>query len=61
MNVEKLDLKDKTIKCQDCDQEFIFTVGEQRYFISKGLSLPKRCSACRVRRRDKIVRVGGER
>jgi len=22
-------LQDKTIKCADCDQEFLFTVGEQ--------------------------------
>ncbi len=52
-------LKNKTLRCVDCGMDFIFTVGEQRYFLSKGLSVPKRCPQCRQRRRDTLVREGG--
>lgn len=60
MNINELDLKDEKIKCLDCDKDFIFTTGEQRYFLSKDLSPPKRCPECRTRRRNSIVRVEGE-
>ena len=50
------ELKEETLYCVDCDVAFQFTVGEQAYFRSKGLSVPKRCPECRKRRRDSIVR-----
>lgn len=58
VDINKLELKDKTLICVDCGEEFIFSVGEQRYFISKGLSIPKRCSECRLSRRQHIVPEG---
>lgn len=40
---------DKVLKCCDCTNDFVFTVGEQEFFDAKGLSnLPKRCADCRV-------------
>ena len=53
-------LKNKNLRCVDCRMDFVFTDGEQRYFLSKGLSTPKRCPQCRQRRRDTLVREGGE-
>ncbi len=58
MNI--LRLIDKPLRCVDCGQSFVFTIGEQRYFLSKGLSTPKRCPQCRLRRKLTLVREGGE-
>jgi len=60
LNTNNPKAKDKTLSCVDCGATFIFKVGEQRYFASKGLSTPKRCLKCRQRRRDTLVREGGE-
>lgn len=40
---------DKIIVCEDCGQEFAFTVGEQEFYKSKGLAEPKYCMICRGR------------
>lgn len=46
------DFEDKTIVCKDCSKEFIFSVGEQKFFAEKGLkNLPARCPDCRKARR----------
>ena len=44
---------DKTIKCQDCGKEFVFTEREQEFYIEKGFETPKRCKACRDKRKNK--------
>ena len=36
-------LEDKLLRFLECGVDFTFTIGEQRYFLSKGLSIPKRC------------------
>ena len=54
-----LKLQDKLLRCVDCGADFTFTVGEQRYFLSKGLSTPKRCPRCRLKRRETLVPEGG--
>ena len=38
---------DKTIKCQDCGNTFIFSEAEQHFYEEKGFVPPKRCRACR--------------
>ena len=43
--------KDKTITCVDYSATFAITTGEQAYFISKLLSIPKRCPGCRAKRK----------
>jgi len=49
-------LQDKTLVCRDCGKEFIFTAGEQEFYLSRGLeSEPTRCRECRaVRRRSRF-------
>lgn len=44
-------MQDKTIRCRDCGQEFVFTAGEQEFFAQKGFSEPIRCSSCRAARK----------
>lgn len=40
--------KDKTIVCEDCGQEFVFTARDQEFYAEKGFNNePKRCKACR--------------
>lgn len=49
---------DQVLYCRDCNQEFTFTVGEQEFFASRGLTnAPTRCPACRAARKQ----VGGSR
>lgn len=51
-----MELRDKTIKCKDCGEEFIFTVREQEFYAEKGLrNEPQRCKSCR----DKKKASGG--
>ena len=51
-------LEDKSLTCRDCGGTFVFTAGEQGFYLEKGLlNEPQRCATCRVnRRRD---RTGG--
>lgn len=45
--------KDKTIKCQDCGVEFVFTAREQEFYAEKGFANePKRCKECRIKRKN---------
>ena len=45
-------LEDKTITCKDCGEAFLFTSGEQGFYVEKGLlNEPQRCPACREQRR----------
>jgi len=41
-------MKDKIIKCQDCKQDFPWTIGEQGFYKEKGLKKPVRCPMCRA-------------
>lgn len=42
-------IEEKTLICRDCQQSFIFSIGEQNFFLQKGLkNEPKRCPSCRL-------------
>jgi CxxC-x17-CxxC domain-containing protein len=44
---------DQTLQCRDCGQEFVFTVGEQGFYASKGFTHPPtRCPDCRAARKN---------
>ncbi len=48
-----MEFTDKTLVCQDCGKEFIFTAGEQAFYKEKGLdNEPKRCKECRDARKQ---------
>lgn len=47
-----MEFEDKTLVCQDCGNEFVFTAGEQAFYKEKGLdNEPKRCKECREKRK----------
>ena len=51
-NIEKVEeLKDIPLVCKDCRKPFTYTIWEQKQFGLKGWAPPKRCVACRQRRR----------
>lgn len=54
MDKYNTDLKPKAITCIDCNKKFIFSIGEQCFYLSKGLAEPKRCSDCRQKRKDTL-------
>jgi len=58
--VTTLNFRDQILECLECGRHFTFTRGEQIYFASKGLSTPKRCPECRLKRRLTLVQEGGE-
>jgi len=38
--------------CVDCEQPFLFAIGEQKFYERKGLTPPKRCPRCRTIKRQ---------
>ena len=46
---------DFLLKCIDCGAGF-FTVGEQDFYLSKGLETPKRCKPCRDKKKARLKR-----
>src|SRR6186713_2842913 len=51
---------DKVLTCRDCGQSFVFTVGEQEFFASRGFTNdPSRCRDCRTARRGSGGGGGG--
>ena len=45
--------EDKTLKCKECGEEFVFTAGEQEFYQEKGLTNePQRCKKCRDARKN---------
>lgn len=61
------EFEDASIKCIDCTQKFIWTVGEQAFFRDKQLqNPPKRCKDCKLAKNRRIeaieiARVTGKR
>ncbi|WP_220204558.1 zinc-ribbon domain containing protein [Reticulibacter mediterranei] len=46
-------MTDQILYCRDCNQEFTFTVGEQEFYASRGLTnTPGRCPECRAARKQ---------
>lgn len=40
--------QDRTLVCQDCGKDFVFTASEQDFYAEKGFTNePKRCADCR--------------
>lgn len=47
-----MEFEDKTLVCEDCSEEFIFSAEEQQFFDEKGFeNLPKRCKPCREKKK----------
>ena len=48
-----MEFTDKTLKCVDCTEEFVFSAGEQKFFNEKRFQHePKRCKRCKAKREN---------
>lgn len=47
-----MSIGDKTLVCRDCGQEFVFSAGEQAFYMERGFVEPARCPNCRASRRQ---------
>jgi CxxC-x17-CxxC domain-containing protein len=46
---------DTAILCVDCDESFVWTIGEQTFFRDKGLvNPPKRCKTCKQAKNKRL-------
>ena len=55
---EESEFQDVTIDCVDCDDDFVWTVGEQEFFRDKGLKHPpKRCKPCKKAKTARIEAI----
>ncbi len=53
-----MEYQDKTIRCVDCGEEFIFTARDQEFYQEKGFTNePKRCKSCREKRKQEKNQV----
>ena len=50
---------DKTLVCQDCNQEFVFSASEQQFYADRQFSEPRRCPSCRAARTAQRGDFGG--
>lgn len=48
--------RDREVQCResDCRLLFALTAGEQRFYAQKGLNMPRRCPACRAKKRQQL-------
>ncbi|MBC8031261.1 MAG: zinc-ribbon domain containing protein [Pyrinomonadaceae bacterium] len=49
---------DRAIQCVDCNENFIWTSGEQTFFHDKGLkNEPKRCKPCKQAKNERLAAI----
>src|SRR5437868_15491010 len=54
----EMEFQDRAIRCIDCDEEFIWTAGEELFFHDKGLkNEPKRCKPCKQAKNDRLAAI----
>ncbi len=50
---KRIDIEnDITIRCVDCGKSFVFSKREAQFFNKKGFTIPKRCKACREKKKN---------
>ncbi len=55
-------MPDKTLRCKDCNANFVFTESEQAFYKEKGFeNEPQRCPACRAAKKAQSRGAGGGR
>ena len=60
--VATMEFQDKSLRCVDCGDEFIWTAGEQLFFADKQFkNEPKRCKACKAKRANRAASGAGMR
>ena len=52
------EFQDRSIRCIDCGDGFIWTAGEQLFFHDKGLkNEPKRCKPCKQAKNERLAAI----
>lgn len=46
---------DETLKCCDCNADFVYTEKDAAFFESKGFAKPKRCYNCRQQKKARMA------
>src|SRR5678809_1762388 len=55
---QETEFQDRPIKCVDCNENFIWTAGEQVFFHDKGLrNEPKRCKPCKQAKNERLAAI----
>ena len=55
-----MEFVDRLLTCADCGGEFVFTAGEQLFFLDKQFKNdPKRCKPCKSRRSGMVAAAAG--
>lgn len=49
--MESIEVGDEERTCRDCNNVFVFTAGEQRFYEERGFTPPNRCKPCRDKRK----------
>lgn len=52
--MQTVSVNDRNITCEDCGEVFTFTEREQQFYAEREFSDPKRCRACRAKRKAKF-------
>lgn len=53
-----MEFQDKKLSCKDCQKEFVWSSGEQKFFADKGFtSAPIRCSDCRKKKKEGMGKI----
>lgn len=54
------EFNDRLLTCVDCHEQFVFTAGEQIFFLDKQFKNdPKRCKPCKAKRATQGARAAG--
>lgn len=58
ISIRQAEFPDSLIKCIDCQEDFVWTSGEQAFFRDKGLrNPPKRCKSCKQAKNERISAI----
>lgn len=50
-----MEYQDKNLTCKECENNFLFSADEQKFFAQKGFeNEPARCQDCRKKKRQRI-------
>lgn len=52
-------MTDQYITCVDCGSEFEHSERDQEFYTERGFTPPKRCRACRIKKKAKFVKPNG--
>lgn len=52
------EFEEKSILCIDCDNHFVWSIGEQTFYRDKGLkNPPKRCKECKQAKNERLAAI----